>query len=319
MLGMTDEHAPLYPPVEPYDVGKLAVNEPHTLHYAQYGNPSGTPVVFLHGGPGSATKPKHAQFFNPDKYRIILFDQRGCGQSTPAGSLEKNTTPDLVADLEQLRRHLQVRRWHVFGGSWGSTLALAYAQKHPDKVSALIVYGIFTADDWMGDWSYGEGQDVIFPEEFELFQQALEQPEDLRQSVVQNLLHGTPEQQRQTSQALSRWHLCAMNMVPEPYIPPETPEDMEAEILGNRLFVHYESHSFFLKDGQLLANAHKLAPIPGIIIHGRYDMCCPAKAAWQLHRAWPQAEFKILPDASHRTESPLAQALIAATDKFAEL
>ncbi len=311
----------LYPPIEPYNEGFLEVSSLHTIYYEESGNPNGKPVVFLHGGPGSATKPKHRQFFNPDKYRIILFDQRGCGKSTPHSELRENTTSDLVEDIEKLRQHLNVENWSVFGGSWGSCLALAYVQTYPDCVTDMVVYGIFVAEKWMIDWLGVNGLGLVYPDAYEKMCKKLPaSSEKERVELRKKFLEGTREEQLKAA-SYSAWEAVGMSIVPEEeevFTADELKQYEDKGIRYAKIFMHYEANQCFLGEGQLIKNAHRLKNIPGVIIHGRHDLCCPMKGAWDLHKAWSEAEFVIVEDGAHRTDPSLARELIKATDKFSD-
>ncbi|MDD9911459.1 MAG: prolyl aminopeptidase [Alphaproteobacteria bacterium] len=312
----------LYPPIQPYTTGFLKVSNLHTLYYEESGNPQGIPIVHLHGGPGSASKPKHRQIFNPEKYRIILFDQRGCGQSTPKGELQDNTTQHLLEDIETLRNHLNINQWHVFGGSWGSTLALTYAETYPTSVSALIVYAVFLAEQWGFDWFGKNGLALMFPDAYEKLQQALPATSDEeRLNLCLKLIQSPSRADNIQASAFAEWEGVGMTFFPteeeEELLPDE--EIVDDNISYMRTFMHYESNHCFLPEGFIIQNADKLKNIPGAIIHGRYDLCCPVKHAWQLHKAWPTAKLNIVHQAAHRMELPLNAALTQATDEMAKI
>ncbi|MBU3067596.1 prolyl aminopeptidase [Nocardia sp. NEAU-G5] len=316
----------LYPPLEVNRHGMLDVGDGQQLYWEESGNPDGKPVVFLHGGPGGATSPFHRQFFDPKAYRIVLFDQRGCGRSTPhiadGASLEVNTTWHLVADIERLRTHLGIERWQVFGGSWGSTLALAYAQTHPGRVTELVLRGIFLLRRKEIDWYYNGAAGYVYPDEWEKFLAPVPEAErrgDLV-SVYHRLLH-SPDEQVATAAAMawSTWEAATSALLPQP--------DRVAE-MGQARFAlafaqienHYFVHGGFLDDGQLLRDIDRIAHIPGVIVQGRHDIVCPAVSAWDLHRAWPESQLHIVPDAGHSASEPgIAHHLIEATDKFRDI
>ena len=309
----------LYAPIEAYEQGSLKVSPLHTLYYEQCGNPVGTPVVFLHGGPGGGTTPDHRRFFDPDAYRAILFDQRGAGKSTPHAALEENTTWDLVADIERLRSHLGIDRWVVFGGSWGSTLALAYAETHPDRVRALVLRGIFLCRPKEIRWFYQEGADAIFPDHWEEYRAPI--PEAEREDFVSayyRRLTGDDEAVRLASaKAWSVWEGSTARLLPDPKMVADFGEPHKALALA-RIECHYFVHNAFDQgDDWLLEHVQPIRGIPGVIVQGRYDVVCPTMSAWDLHRAWPEADLVIVPDAGHHALEPgIVDALVAATDRF---
>lgn len=308
-----------YPDFQPHSRGRLPVSAVHELYYEESGNPHGKPAVVLHGGPGGGISPFLRQMHDPRAYRIITFDQRGCGHSTPYASLENNTTWDLVADMERLREHLNIDRWQVVGGSWGSTLALAYAETHPDRVSELVVRGIFTVRKQEIDWFYQHGADALYPDAWEGFLAPI--PADERHALV-NAYHrrltGTDEATLITcARAWSQWEATTLSLLPDGKRVAEFGADRFA-IAFARIECHYFVHrGFFASDGQLLENAHRLKAIPGVIIQGRYDVVTPMQTAWELHKAWPEADFIVVPDAGHTaTEPGIADAIVRATDRF---
>ncbi|MEO8584589.1 MAG: prolyl aminopeptidase [Acidobacteriota bacterium] len=310
----------LYPPIEPIRQGMLAVSDVHTLYFEESGNPKGKPVVFLHGGPGGGSDPKVRRFFHPEKYRIVMFDQRGCGKSTPYASLEANTTWDLVSDIETLREHLEIARWQVFGGSWGSTLALAYAEKHPDRVTELVLRGIFLLRKKEIAWFYQEGASILFPDAWEPYLAHIPAAErgDLVAAYHKRLTSEDPAVRLAAAKIWSGWEGATSKLLPDASFTGHYEED-EFALAFARIEAHYFANRGFLKeDGQLLAEAGKIRHIPGVIVQGRYDVVCPIFSAWALHRAWPEADFVISPDAGHSAwEPPNTRALVAATDKFA--
>ncbi|MDL2717431.1 MAG: prolyl aminopeptidase [Acidobacteriota bacterium] len=310
----------LYPPIEPIRQGMLAVSDVHTLYFEVSGNPKGKPVVFLHGGPGGGSDPKVRRFFHPEKYRIVMFDQRGCGKSTPYASLEANTTWDLVSDIEKLREHLEIARWQVFGGSWGSTLALAYAEKHPNRVTELVLRGIFLLRKKEIDWFYQEGASILFPDAWEPYLAHIPTAErgDLVAAYHKRLTSHDPAVRLAAAKIWSGWEGATSKLLPDASFTGHYEED-EFALAFARIEAHYFANRGFLKeDGQLLAEAGKIRHIPGVIVQGRYDVVCPIFSAWALHRAWPEADFVISPDAGHSAwEPPNTRALVAATDKFA--
>ncbi|GAB2511570.1 prolyl aminopeptidase [Nocardia heshunensis] len=313
----------LYPPIEPHEKGMLDVGDGQQLYYEVSGNPDGKPAVFLHGGPGGGTSPYHRQFFDPQAYKIVVFDQRGCGQSTPhiadGASLEHNTTWHLVADIERLRTHLGVERWLVFGGSWGSTLALTYAQAHPDCVTELVLRGIFLLRRKEIDWYYNGSAGYVYPDEWEKFLAPVpeaEREQDLVE-VYHRLLH-SPDNALATDAAVawSTWEGSTSSLLPHPDRVAET-ADPRFALAFARIENHYFVHGGFLDEGQLLRDIDRIAHIPGVIVQGRYDVVCPATSAWDLHKAWPASELHIVPDAGHAALEPgITHHLVEATDKY---
>ena len=314
-----------YPEIEPYDSGMLDVGDGQHLYWEASGNPKGKPVVFLHGGPGGEVSPRHRRAFDPEKYRIILFDQRGAGKSRPHASdpgynLAVNTTWHLVADIERLREHIGVEQWQVFGGSWGSTLALAYAQTHPTRVTELVLRGIFTLRKSELDWFYEGPAGQIFPDVWEQFEAQI--PVAERGSFIQayhrRLNDPDPAVHEPAAVAWSTWESSAITLLPHPEIV-ETFTNPHFALAFARIENHYFVNKGWMEDGQLLANAHHLRDIPTVIVQGRYDICTPPVTAWDLHRALPEAEFILVPDAGHSFDEPgILSALIEATDRFAD-
>ena len=311
--------AQFYPPIEPFEHGLLDTGDGHQIYWERCGNPRGKPAVFLHGGPGSGCGPDHRRLFDPAKYCVTLFDQRGCGRSTPNASLEANTTWDLVADIEKLRVLAGVDRWLVFGGSWGSTLALAYAQTHPERVSELVLRGIFTLRREELHWFYQEGASWLFPDEWEHFVAPIA-PDDRHDlmAAYHRLLTGTDAAARtRAAIAWSHWEGRTITLLPDPTIT-TAHDDAHFALAFARIENHYFVHHGFMDEGQLLRDAHKLHGIPGVIVQGRYDACTPVKTAWDLHRAWPQAEFHLIPDAGHAYKEPgILDRLVRTTERFA--
>jgi proline iminopeptidase len=309
----------LYPPIEPFQSGVLHTDDGHQIYWELCGNPQGKPAVFLHGGPGSGCSPDHRRLFDPERYCVLLFDQRGCGRSTPSASLENNTTWHLVDDMERLRTMLGPERWLVFGGSWGSTLALAYAQKHPQRVSALVVRGIFTMRRAELQWYYQEGASWLFPDLWEGFVAPIPQAErgDLIAAYRKRLIGSDPQVQIACARAWSLWEGQTIRLLPDQANTDKHSQDAFSLAFA-RIENHYFVHGGWMDEGQLIRDAHRLAAIPGVIVQGRYDACTPARTAWDLHRAWPQAEFHLVPDAGHAFNEPgILARLIAATDRFA--
>ena len=309
----------LYPPIEPYQEGTLPVSDLHTLYYEQSGNPDGKPVVVLHGGPGGGCIPEYRQYFNPEKWRIIMFDQRGCGRSKPHAELRENTTWHLVADIEKLRIHLGVERWVVFGGSWGSTLSLAYSQTHPERCNGLILRGIFMLRSEELRWFYQEGASYIFPDAWEEYIKPIpiEERQDFIAAYYKRLTSDDPQVQLEAAKAWSVWEGSTSKLYPDNNLMARFGES-EFAIAFARIECHYFiNKGFFESENQLLVNVDKIRQIPGVIVQGRYDIVCPMKSAWELHRAWPEAEFIVVPDAGHSMSEPgIKSALISATDQF---
>ena len=309
----------LYPEIEPFDSGLLKVSALHTLYYEQSGNPNGKPVVFLHGGPGGGTNAKCRRFFDPAVYRIVLFDQRGCGKSTPHAELTDNTTWDLVADIERVREHLGIDRWQVFGGSWGSTLALAYAQTHPDKVSELVLRGIFMLRRWELEWFYQKGCDALYPDAWETYLDAIPEVErgDLMSAYHRRLTSPDAKTRTDAARAWSVWEGATSFLWQDKSHIESSAED-EFALAFARIECHYfVNGGFFEHDDQLLRNVERIRNIPAVIVQGRYDVVCPLRSAWDLHRAWPEADLRIVQDAGHSAFEPgNVHELIEATDRF---
>lgn len=309
-----------YPELQPYNRGRLRVSGIHEIYFEECGNPDGKPVVVLHGGPGGGISPFLRRLHDPKFYRIILFDQRGCGQSTPNAELRENTTWHLVADMEALRQHLGIETWQVLGGSWGSTLALAYAQKHTERVNELILRGIFTIRKREIDWFYQEGANMLFPDVWETYLAPIppEERHDMVGAYFRRLTGDDEEKKMACAKAWSRWEASTVGLFPNADLVNTFSADAFALAFG-RIECHYFfNKGFFERDDQLIADVHKLRSIPGIIIQGRYDVVTPMETAWALHKAWPEADFEIIPDAGHTaTEPGITDALIRATDRFA--
>ncbi|MGF1515988.1 MAG: prolyl aminopeptidase [Elainellaceae cyanobacterium] len=307
----------LYPEIQPYDTGALQVSERHTLYYEQAGNPNGQPVVFLHGGPGGGSNPNYRRYFNPERWRIVLFDQRGCGRSTPHADLKENTTWHLVADIEALRSHLGISRWAVFGGSWGSTLALAYSQTHPEACSALVLRGIFMLRAKEIRWFYQEGANNIFPDAWEEYLEPipLEERGDLVAAYYKRLTDDDQAVRRRAAQAWSVWEASTSRLVPSANTKARFAQSRFAEAFA-RIECHYFVNRGFLEqEDQLLKNVDRIRHIPAVIVQGRYDVVCPMVTAWDLHQAWPEAEFVVVSEAGHSaSEVGIVDALVRATD-----
>ena len=309
----------LYPEIEAYETGFLDTGDGHSIYYERSGTKGAKPAVFLHGGPGGGFSAKHRQLFDPKLYDVMLFDQRGCGKSTPNASLDNNTTWHLVADIEKLREKMGVDKWLVFGGSWGSTLALAYAEKHSEHVSELVVRGIYTLTKGELDWYYQFGVSEMFPDKWERFLAPI--PADERHDMMgayRKRLVGTDRQKQvEAARAWSLWEGETITLLPEPETSDKFGED-DFAVAFARIENHYFVHAGWMDEGQLIRDAHKLQDIPGTIVHGRYDMPCPARYAWALHKAWPRADFRLIEGAGHAYSEPgILDALIEATDKYA--
>ncbi|MFW5416668.1 prolyl aminopeptidase [Nocardiopsis sp. CNT-189] len=314
----------LYPPITPYDSGMLDVGDGDRVYWELCGNPEGKPAVFLHGGPGGGCGPDHRRLFDPERYRVLLFDQRNCGRSTPhAGGMDvdlsANTTWNLVADMERLREMIGVEEWQVFGGSWGSALALAYAQEHPERVSELIVRGIFTLRDDELRWFYQEGASHLFPDVWEGYLAPIPEEErgDLISAYAARLNHPDREVRVAAARAWSVWEGSTVTLLPNEALRAHHAEDDYALAFA-RIENHYFTNGGFFTPGQLIERADRLRGIPGVIVQGRYDVCTPARTAFDLHRAWPEAEFHVVDDAGHAFNEPgILHRLIEATDRFA--
>jgi proline iminopeptidase len=310
----------LFPPLDPYGTGFLRLDDRHAMYWEQSGNPRGVPVIFLHGGPGAGATSAHRRFFDPYHYRIVVFDQRGAGRSTPHGEIEANTTPLLVSDIERLRLHLGIERWHVFGGSWGSTLALAYAQAHPDRVRSLILRGIFLGRKSEIDWFlYGIG--TVFPEAWRAFAHFL--PEDERGDLLANywrrLIDPDPAINLPAARAWSAYEGSCSTLLPSPETVQAFSEDRMALGLA-RIEAHYFRNDLFVGETALLDGVAKIRHIPGTIVQGRYDMVCPIVTADLLAKAWPEARYHIVSDAGHSAMEPGIRAqLVAATERTKRL
>ena len=313
------ERFQLYPMAEPFNQGFLDVGDGHSIAYAECGNPFGAPTLIVHGGPGGGSNPTMRRFHDPHHYRIILFDQRGCGRSTPNASIAHNTTWHLVTDMERLREHLGIDRWQLFGGSWGATLSLAYAQRHGDRVKELVLRGIFLLRRSELEWFYQHGCSELYPEAWSAFEGVIppEERGDMIGAYYRRLTHPNPAVHFPAAEAWSVWEGTTLSLVTDP---------VRVRLFANpayalafaRIECHYFVNGGFLAfDGELLANAEKLARIPGIIVHGRYDVVTPVKSAWDLKQAWPAAELRVVPDAGHAmTEPGIVHELIAATRQF---
>ena len=312
----------LYPKIEPYNQFDLKVSDLHTNHVEESGNINGKPVIFLHGGPGGGIEPVYRQYFDPEKWRIIIFDQRGCGQSTPHAELQENTTWDLIADIEKIRQHLEIDKWVVFGGSWGSTLSLSYAITHPDRCKALVLRGIFMIRKKEINWFYQDGTSNIYPDAWEHYLRPI--PEDERHDLVaayyKRLTSNDDSVRIEAAKAWSIWEASTSKLIQsEESI--HAFEDAKVAEAFARIECHYfTNRGFFDTDEWLLENVDKIRHIPTVIVQGRYDVVCPMISAWELHRAFPEADFEIVQDAGHSmTEKGIAAKLVEYTDKFSDL
>lgn len=309
----------LYPEIAPFDTGRLKVSPIHELYYEQCGNPQGKPVVFLHGGPGGGISSDYRRYFDPKIYRVVLFDQRGSGKSTPHASIEENTTWHLVADIERLREHLSIRTWQVFGGSWGSTLALAYAETHPDRVAQLVLRGIFLCRPQEIQWFYQEGASAIFPDVWEEYLKVIPESEraDMVSAYHRRLTSEDDAVRLEAARAWSIWEGSTSKLFFDPSMI-EKFADPEFALAFARIECHYfMNNCFFSSDNYLIENVGRIRSIRGVIVQGRYDVVCPIMSAWALHRAWPEAQLRIIPDAGHSISEPgIIDALVTATDQF---
>ena len=314
------ERLALYPPIEPYRHGRLKVGAGHEIYYEECGNPTGKPAVFVHGGPGAGANETARRFFDPKRYRIVVFDQRGCGRSRPHASLVDNTTWHLVSDMEELRRHLGIERWLVFGGSWGSTLALAYSQKHPRAVSELVLRGIFMLRKWEIDWFYQEGASALFADRWEQYVAPIPRRErsDLVRAFHRRLTGRNPRRRLEAARAWSIWEAATSFL---------HTDEAQVRKWGNAAFAtaiariechYFVNKGFLAREDQLLRGVSRIRHIPAVIVQGRYDVVCPMRTAWDLHRAWPKADFRLVAGAGHSALEPgITHELVTATDRFA--
>jgi proline iminopeptidase len=313
----------LYAPIKPYRTGYLKVSDLHEIYYEESGNPKGKPAVFLHGGPGGGTDPKMRRFFDPRRYRIVLFDQRGCGNSRPHASLFENTTWALVADMEKLRAHLGIDRWLVFGGSWGSTLALAYAESHPNRCTEIVLRGIFLLRRWELEWFYQSpgGAAALYPDLWEKFVEPIPENErgDMMAAYYRRLVSDDTAELTRAAKAWSIWEGATSFLRLNPDYVAKFGEDTYAAAFA-RIECHYFVNGGFLRsENELLNEVHRIRKIPAVIVQGRYDIVCPMRSAWDLHRAWPEADLRIVPDAGHSAfEKGITSELVSATDRFAK-
>lgn len=309
----------LYPPIEPFDSGLLDVGDGHQIYWERIGTKGAKPAVFLHGGPGGGLSTSQRRVFDPLKYDVLLFDQRGCGKSRPYASLEHNTTWDLVADIEKLRELVRIERWLVFGGSWGSALALAYAETHPDRVTQLVLRGIFTLRRWELEWYYQQGASLLFPDKWERFVAVIPAAErsDMIAAYRKRLTGADRDAQVRAAKEWARWEGETLTLLPDPAVS-DAFYDEDYAVAFARIENHYFVHAGWMNEGQLIRDAGRLRDIPGVIVQGRYDVACPPQTAWDLHRAWPEAEFHLVEGAGHALSQPgILHHLIGATDRFA--
>jgi proline iminopeptidase len=308
-----------YPPIEPYASGRIKVSPVHEIHWEECGNPHGKPAILIHGGPGGGSNDFMRRLHDPSAYRIVLFDQRGCGRSTPHASLEDNTTWHLVADMERIREERGIERWQVVGGSWGSTLGLAYAQTHPERVSEIVLRGIFTLRREELSWFYQAGCHQIFPDAWEGFLAPI--PPDERHDMIaayhRRLTSADRAVQIEAARAWSIWEGTTISLLPDPARIAKFGQDDYAVAFA-RIECHYFMNAgFFERDDQLIADVGRIRRIPGVIVQGRYDVVTPMRTAWDLHAAWPEADFRLVADAGHAvTEPGITREIVAATDRF---
>ena len=306
----------MYPPIEPYWSAHLKVSDVHEIHVEQSGNPDGQPVVFIHGGPGGGGDPSYRQYFDPESFNIVQFDQRGCGQSTPYAELEDNNTHASVRDIEALRNHLGVERWHVFGGSWGSTLSLIYAQHHPDRVLSLVLRGIFMCRTSELHWFYQDGASHIFPDAFEPYRDHIppEEQGQLIQAYYSRLTSDDVDVRRAAAKEWTRWEMATSRLFPDPeYL--DKAEDLDFAVAFARIECHYFINAIFVEEAHILNHVDLIQHIPTVIVQGRYDVVCPARSAWELHKAMPGSRLVMVPDAGHSMgEVSIARELVAATN-----
>ena len=311
----------LYPAIEPYRSGWLRVSPLHEIYWEESGNPKGKPALFVHGGPGAGADPRSRRFFDPKRYRIVVFDQRGCGRSRPHASLEDNTTWHLVADIERLRTFLGIERWLVFGGSWGSTLALAYSQAHPRRVSELVLRGIFMLRKWEIDWFYQDGAGALFPDRWENYLAAIPRRErgDLVGAYYRRLTSPNRATRVRAARAWSIWEAATSHLLTDDANIDKWGEEDFAVAVA-RIECHYfVNRGFLRREDQLLRGVGRIRHIPSVIVQGRYDVVCPIRTAWDLHRRWPEADFRVVPDAGHSALEPgNTHELVSATDRYAK-
>lgn len=308
-----------FPEIETFNSGFLKVSDLHTVYFEECGNPKGKPIVFLHGGPGGGCSPDHRRFYDPKYYRIILFDQRGCGKSTPFAELKENTTWDLVSDMEKIREHLKIDKWFVFGGSWGSTLAIAYGITHPERCLGFVLRGIFLCRPWEIKWFYQEGASLIYPDLWEKYWNQIppEQRGDMVKAYYSQLTSNDHQLKLKAAQVWSTWEASTSKLILDNTFIDEY-EDPEKALPFARIECHYFiNNAFFKTDNYLLENIHKISHLPCTIVHGRYDVVCPAKNAWELHKAWPKSKLHFIADSGHSVmEKGITDKVIQATEDF---
>lgn len=308
----------LYPAIEPYETGMLQVSELHSIAWEKSGNPNGMPVIVIHGGPGGGGQPAYRQYFDPNAYNIIQFDQRGCGKSTPYAELEDNTTQASVHDIELLRETFGIEKWHVFGGSWGSTLSLVYAQHYPDRALSLMLRGIFMCRKSELHWFYQDGASHIFPDAFEAYREHIpaEEQDDLIKAYYARLTSSNVDVRRAAAKEWTRWEMATSRLFPDDsYL--EKAEDLDFAVAFARIECHYFIHAIFLEEAYILNNVDTIQHIPMHIVQGRYDVVCPARSAWELHKAVPNSQLVIVPDAGHSMgEVSIARELVSVTDSY---
>ena len=306
----------LYPAIEPHTTGMLSVSPVHTIAWEQSGNPNGTPVVVIHGGPGGGGQPSYRQYFDPEAFNIVQFDQRGCGQSTPHAELEDNDTHASVRDIESLRLHLGIDKWHVFGGSWGSTLSLIYAQHHPDRVLSLVLRGIFMCRTSELHWFYQDGASHIFPDAFEPYRNHIpaEEQGNLIEAYYRRLTSDDVAVRRAAAKEWTRWEMATSRLFPDPeYL--DKAEDLDFAVAFARIECHYFINAIFVEEAYILNHVDLIQHLPTVIVQGRYDVVCPTRSAWELHQAMPNSQLVIVPDSGHSMgEVSIARELVAATD-----
>jgi len=308
----------LYPKVEAHSTGFLQVTTLHTIFWERSGNQQGIPVIVIHGGPGGGSQPSYRQYFNPEKFDIIQFDQRGCGKSTPHAELAENNTQASVQDIEALREYFGIEQWHVFGGSWGSTLSLIYAQNYPNRVLSLVLRGIFMCRKSELHWFYQDGASHIFPDAFDAYRDhiPIEEQNDLIQAYYKRLTDENVEIRRAAAREWTRWEMATSRLIPDPeYL--DKAEDLDFAVAFARIECHYFINSIFVEEAYILKNIEQVSHIPTVIVQGRYDVVCPAKSAWELHKAMRTSQLIIVPDAGHSMgEVGIARELVSATDKI---
>ena len=312
----------LFPNIEPFNTFYLPVSDLHTIYVEESGNKNGKPVIFLHGGPGGGVDPKYRRYFNPDKWRIIMFDQRGCGKSTPFAELKENTTWDLVDDIEKIRKHLSIDRWVVYGGSWGSTLSLAYSQTYPDSCKALILRGIFLVRKKEIHWFYQEGDSKIFPDDWQSFIAPIpiEKRDNLLEAYYYLLIGKDSSKKIEAAKAWSTWEGSTVRLIQDKDFIGDFSDEKFAEAFARIESHYFMNNAWFNSDNHLIENVDKIRHIPAVIIHGRYDVICPVENAWELHQAWPESELHIIPDAGHSIfEEGIKDKILEYTEKFSSL